>query len=261
VLLKLLRYSLLSLVLLLVFIASALLSMRFAIHGRELNVPSLVGLTPAEAERVAGANGLVLSVESRFYSSQVPRGRIVSQAPAPETRVRRGWKVQVAESLGPQRGAIPNLIGQSEHTAGLNISRHGLEIGSVARLHLPGVQSDTVVAQKPPPDAKDAPSPMIDLVFSAADNGQRYVMPSFVGKTLGESSVVIKNAGIKVGKAWTAAGVSVKVGPRASSRVIIKQYPPAGHTVSAGASINFEVSGKPRPSATDQPEEERRFEE
>jgi beta-lactam-binding protein with PASTA domain len=175
--------------------------------------------------------------------------------------VRRGWKVQVAESLGPQRGAIPNLIGQSEHTAGINISRHGLEIGSVARLHVPGVQSDTVVAQRPPPDAKDAPSPMIDLVFSATDNGQRYVMPSFVGKTLGESSAVIKNAGIKVGKVWTAAGVSVKVGPRASSRVIIKQYPQAGHTVSSGASINFEVSGQPRPKATEEPEEERRFEE
>jgi beta-lactam-binding protein with PASTA domain len=86
-------------------------------------------------------------------------------------------------------------------------------------------------------------------------------MPSFVGKTLGESSAVIKSAGIKVGKVWTAAGVSVKVGPRASSRVIIKQYPPAGHTVSSGASINFEVSGQPRPNTTDQPEEERRFEE
>jgi beta-lactam-binding protein with PASTA domain len=242
VLLKLLRYSLLSLVLLLIFIASALLSMRFAIHGREVNVPSLVGLTPAEAERIAGASGLVLSVESRFYTSQVPRGRIVTQAPAPETRVRRGWKVQVAESLGSQRAAIPNLIGQSEHTAGINISRHGLEIGSVARLHLPGVQPGTVVAQNPPPDAKNAPSPRIDLVFSATDNGQRYVMPSFVGKTLAESSAAIKNAGFNVGKVWTVAAVTVKVDPHASSRVVIKQYPPPGHTVAAGASINFEVS-------------------
>ena len=59
----------LSLVLLLVFLSSALLAMRFAIQGREVHVPRLTGLTPLEAERVANSDGLVLSVESRFYSA------------------------------------------------------------------------------------------------------------------------------------------------------------------------------------------------
>jgi hypothetical protein len=49
-----------------VFLSSALLAMRFAIQGREVQVPRLSGLTPAEAERVANSDGLVLSVESRF---------------------------------------------------------------------------------------------------------------------------------------------------------------------------------------------------
>src|SRR5215470_2693065 len=200
---RLVRYFLLGLVLLLVFLASALLAMRFAIHGREVRVPRLTGLTPQEAERVANAEGLVLSVESRFYTVNVPAGRIVSQSPAAETQVRRGWKVMVAESLGPQRAAVPNLIGQSEHAADINIGRHGLSISSVVTIHLSGAQPGTVVAQSPPPEAKDASSPKIALVLSSADNAQRYIMPNFVGKSLSEATRAVKDAGFTLGKKWT----------------------------------------------------------
>jgi eukaryotic-like serine/threonine-protein kinase len=238
---KVLRYLLLVLVLLLVFLSSALLAMRFAIHGREVRVPSLAGLPTAEADRIANADGLVLSVESRFYVPEVPQGRIVSQVPAPDTRVRRGWKILVAESLGPQRAAIPNLIGQSEHAADINISRHGLEIGSVSTLRIPGSPPETVVAQSPRPEGKDATSPKVSLVFSASDNAQRYVMPSFVGKTLEEATDALEEAGFTVGKVWSVAAHSGDENPSGVPGVIVRQYPPAGQKVAAGAAINFEV--------------------
>jgi beta-lactam-binding protein with PASTA domain len=236
-----LRYLLLALVLLLVFLSSALLAMRFAIHGREVRVPSLSGLTTAEAERVANADGLVLSVESRFYVADVPQGRIVSQVPAPETRVRRGWKILVAESLGSQRAAIPNLIGQSEHAADVNISRHGLAIGSVSRLRIPGTPPGTVVAQSPPPDVKDATTPRVSLVLAASDNAQTYVMPSFVGKTLAEAADALEEAGFTVGKIWSVAALSTNEATAPAPGVIIKQYPLAGQKVAAGTAINFEI--------------------
>jgi beta-lactam-binding protein with PASTA domain len=241
VLRKLLRYFLLGLVLLLVFLASALLAMRYAIHGREVRVPSLAGLTPAEAERVATASGLVLSVERRFYTSQAPRGRIVSQAPLPDTPVRRGWKVLVAESLGPQRAAIPNVIGQSEHAADINISRRRLEIGSVVTLHLPGAQPDTVLAQSPLPDTKDAASPRINLIIAATDSERGYVMPSFVGKTLAATRGDLEDAGFSVGKVWAITAPQAE-GNSGASRIVVRQYPPAGQRVAAGSAINFEVS-------------------
>ncbi|HEV2988086.1 MAG TPA: PASTA domain-containing protein, partial [Candidatus Angelobacter sp.] len=109
---RLFRYCLLGLILLLVCLASALLAMRFAIHGREVLVPRLQGLASADAERVAEEHGLVLFVENRFYSPDVPAGHIVSQAPAPGAKVRRGGRIRVAQSLGPQRSGVPNVIGQ-----------------------------------------------------------------------------------------------------------------------------------------------------
>jgi beta-lactam-binding protein with PASTA domain len=230
---KLMRVFLLGLVLLLVFCASMLLAMRFAIHGREVRVPQLGGLTPAEAERVANGDGLVLSVESRFYTPSVPKGRIASQSPVAGARVRRGWKVVVAESLGAQQAAIPNLIGQSEHAAGINIGRRGLEIGSVVRVHYPGAAAGTVVAQNPPPNTRDAASPKISLMLAVEDNVQSYVMPNLVGKSLAEATAIVEEAGFSVGQVR---------GFDNSSGIVVKQRPLAGQKVRAGETVDFEVS-------------------
>lgn len=238
---KLVQYFFLSLVLLLVFLSSALLAMRFAIQGREVSVPRLTGLTPAEAERIANSDGLVLSIESRFYNASVPEGRIVSQAPTANSTVRRGWKIRVAESLGPQRAAVPNLIGQSEHAAGINISRRNLEIGTMGSIHLPGASPETVVAQSPPPEAAEVTSPKVGLIFSAADNGQQYVMPSFVGRSVAEASVALQNAGFTLGKVRTANGDEIGSTGSSVAGAIVRQYPQAGQRVTAGATINFDV--------------------
>jgi beta-lactam-binding protein with PASTA domain len=237
---KLLKYTFRALVMLLVFLASALLAMRFAIQGREVKVPRLTGLTPAEAERVANSDGLVLSIESRFYSPAVPEGRIVSQAPAPNAPVRRGWKVRVAESLGPQRAAVPNLLGQSQHAAGINISRRGLELGTVGTLHLPGVQPGTVVSQNPPPDTTEAASPRVGLLLSAADNAQLYVMPNFVGRPLSEGATAVLKTGFTMGKVREVAATADST-PSGGPGTIVHQYPSAGQKIAAGATISFDV--------------------
>ena len=238
---KLLRYLLLGLIILFVFCASALLAMRFAIQGREVRVPALAGLTPAEAERVANNDGLVLAVDTRYYTPSVPRGRIVSQTPAAGSRVRRGWRLLVAESLGPQRAAIPDLVGQSEHAADLNISRHGMQVGSVAITHLAGAAPETVLAQSPPPNAKDAASPKISLLFSTTENEREYVMPSFVGKSLPSTAKILETAGFSIGKVWKIPAASTGEGESGGSGIILTQYPPAGQKVTRGTAINFEV--------------------
>ncbi|HMF90611.1 MAG TPA: PASTA domain-containing protein [Candidatus Angelobacter sp.] len=240
-LLKLARYFLLGLVLLLVFLASGLLAMRFAIHGQEVRVPRLAGLTTMEAERMANAQGLVLFVETRFYSPTVAKGRIAAQAPAADTRVRRGWKVMVAESLGPQRSAVPSLLGQSRQAADINISRHGLETDSWAIMHISGAPSGTVVAQNPAPGSIDPASSRISLVVSATDNAPRFVMPNFTGKTLAEAEDALEKAGLVVGRVPEAPSAEGAEVAAPSSRLIVGQRPQAGRKVTAGTAVDFNV--------------------
>ena len=138
---------LLALVLLVVALISALTAMRLAIHGHEVAVPNLVGKSPAAARMIAEQSGLEINVERQYYSPTVPEGKILSQLPPAGNQVRRGWQIRVAESLGPQRVEIPNVIGQSQRIANINIRRRGLDVGAIAQMRLPDAPEGQVLSQ------------------------------------------------------------------------------------------------------------------
>ena len=104
---RFLRWLSISLVLLLVFLAAALFAMRFAIHGREVRVPRLTNLTPAEAERVANADGLITFIDSRYYSSEVPKGRIVFQMPPANAKCSGNFLTKTASSRAGANSSLP----------------------------------------------------------------------------------------------------------------------------------------------------------
>src|SRR5260370_557401 len=142
-----------ALAMLVVALLSAFITMRLAIHGREVKVPNLTGLTLAEASKQTRSLGLILHLENRFYSSNTPPGHILAQSPAPGVTVRRQWAVRVTESLGAQQVAIPDVLGQSERTASINIPRLSLELAPAPLPIPPTPQTPplrTVDAAEPP---------------------------------------------------------------------------------------------------------------
>jgi len=78
-------------------LVAAVLTMQFAIHGAEVQVPSLKAMTVADARSVTAGLGLKLNVDNRYYSADVAPGHILTQSPAPGTVVRREWQVRAAE--------------------------------------------------------------------------------------------------------------------------------------------------------------------
>jgi len=270
------RFAMLALVLVIVALVSALTAMRFAIHGQEVEVPPLVGLGPAEAERQLAGLGLQVSIERQYYSPQIPEGRIMSQLPLPGTKVRRGWLVRVAQSLGKTRVTIPDVTGQSEHAAELNIRRRGLDVASMAKMEEAGIPADQVLAQSPTANETQVAAPRISFLVSAAAEPQAFVMPSFVGQPLGSASRSLQDAGFRLGNvnvvvaaaspaagdAGNPAGANAaspstapvfppaQTGPSAQpvapvqagpASIIVSQVPGAGQKVLAGAAVNFEV--------------------
>jgi beta-lactam-binding protein with PASTA domain len=269
------RFALLGLVLVIVAMVSALTAMRLAIHGQEVAVPQLVGLAPADAERELSGRGLEMSIEQKYYSPQIAEGRIMSQLPSPGTKVRRGWQVRVAQSLGRTRVAIPDVAGQSEHAAELNIRRRGLDISSMAEMETPGIPADQVLAQSPPANATQVLAPKISLLVTAAAEPQAFVMPSFVGQPLGSASRTLQDAGFRLGNVSVAAvqaatdsnsnatdtsGAETTPAPPplqtvpaptapaqtpptqpSPASIIVSQSPGPGQKVLAGAAVSFEV--------------------
>jgi eukaryotic-like serine/threonine-protein kinase len=245
-----LRLVLLALVLLVVALVSALTAMRLAIHGREVIVPELLGKTPAEARRIAERSELQMEVERQYYSPHVPEGRILSQLPPAGTQVRRGWRIRVAESLGPQRVQIPNVLGQSERAANLNIGRRGLDVGAIARMPTPGALQDQVLSQAPPPNASGVSAPKISLLVSQPAPPPAFVMPNFVGQPLGTVTLALQEAGFRLGSLTVApppepsppaAPTPAPWSPPPPASIIVSQSPLPGEKVSAGTAVNFAV--------------------
>jgi beta-lactam-binding protein with PASTA domain len=259
-------------VMLAVALTFAFVSMRVAIHGREVVVPNLQGKADADAAKAAKDLGLNLSVENRFYSSSVVPNSVLSQSPAAGSRVRRGWQVRVTESLGAQRVSVPDVTGQTERPASLMLRRLQLDVGPIARLPAPS-PAGIVLAQSPPPNSVGLNGPRVALLVSEDQpvaGGSAYVMPSIVGMTLAAASARLGSAGLHIASAQqpevvaevpaaaaesstagTTAGtpiapvassvvglaVAPAVDPITTSSVISSQSPPPGHRVTRADAI------------------------
>src|SRR5580658_6782019 len=160
-------FQMASLVMLLVAVAllAAIATMHFAIHGAEVQVPALQGMTVADARSQTAGLGLNLDVDNRYYSGDVAAGHILSQSPAPGTIVRREWRVRVAESLGSQKVDVPNTIGGDQRLASLELRRAGLDVGTIAHLPDSTAPEGSVIAQDPPPHAQGIERPSVSLLI------------------------------------------------------------------------------------------------
>jgi beta-lactam-binding protein with PASTA domain len=278
---NLLRLAWMALLLLIVALASALITMRLAIHGGEVRVPDLGGKSPAEARQVAEAIGISSQVERQFYSSTIPEGRVLSQVPEPGTTVRRGWLIRLAVSLGPQRVTIPQVVAESERAAVITIEQRGLQLGAGARFRSPDAPAGYVMGQDPPHDATKISAPKLNLLVADDATPEQYVTPSFVGQSLGSVTNGLRDAGFSVGKVIlvqpqqmqdaapsatggstsspaspgetvpSAGGVQGPSGPSAAgsfpstplspASIIVSQDPAPGRKIAAGSVMNFVV--------------------
>lgn len=191
-----------SVVMLLVAVAmvAAITTMHFAIHGAEVKVPALKGMTIAEARSQAAGMGLNLDLDNRYYSSDIAAGHILSQSPPPGSVVRREWHVRVSESLGPQKVDVPDTVGTDSRVAALRLRRAGLQVGVTAKLPYLAAQDGTVIAQDPPPHSHGIAQPSVNILVAAPDNTapDGYVMPDLAGLPVTSAIDQLTRIGLKV---------------------------------------------------------------
>jgi beta-lactam-binding protein with PASTA domain len=230
---------------------AAITTMHFAIHGAEVQVPELKGMTVADAHNQSAGMGLNLDVDNRYYSSDVAAGHILTQSPAPGTVVRREWRVRVAESLGPQKVEVPDTVGREERVAALELRRVGLEVGVTAQLPWGRAAEGTVLAQDPPAHAQGIARPSINLLVAAPDDEQPdgYVMPDLTGLPVVTAQAQLAKVGIQ---SEQPSFVDVAVGPMTSGDeplrqpikpgAVVSQQPPAGARVDQNTKVRLTVA-------------------
>ncbi len=229
------RLAFQALILLAAAFFSAITAMRFAITGKEVSVPNIVGVQGGDAQQLLSQRSLGMKIADRVYSS-LPRDRVVRQSPAAGTRVKLTQRIHVVLSLGTQKVSIPEVQGKTSRAARIELMRAGLQVGEITNLFFPGQEADQVVLQNPPAKATDAGSPRVNLLVAAAPRETAYVMPDLLDLPLAEAQRRIVAAGLRLSKISPAPpGVATR-------NLVVAQAPLRGARVLAGAAVELQVA-------------------
>jgi len=212
---------------------SAITAMRIAIHGREVNMPNLVGKNVAEASGLLRSRGLVLRVADRIYS-ELPMNAVVRQSPPPGMLMKVSQQAHVVLSLGQRQLQIPLLEGNSLRASRIELLRGGLQVGEVSSITASEEPADTVMLQTPRPGA-GAATPRVDVLVSAGPREIAYVMPHLVGLNEVDAQHRLDVAGLRRKVNYVSA-------PQWPHGAVIDQSPLAGQRIPAAITIELTVA-------------------
>jgi serine/threonine-protein kinase len=212
-------------------------------------VPNVVGLKAAAAiGRLQTAH--LGSREQLVFASAAP-GTVVKQTPPAGAVAKKGATVLLAVSKGPQRVAVPAVVGQKRTDATAALKKAGF-VPAVFSVPSTGPQG-VVVAQNPQPGAKAPKGSRVRLNVSQGAPGTTATVTSST-TTTPPANVTVPNV---VGKKQLAAqrrlraaslGVrSVYVASTQPSGTVVAQRPAAGSTAKRGSRVRINVSTGPNP--------------
>lgn len=230
-----LRMSLMLFVLASVAFLSALTAMRYAVQGREVEMPDLTGKRAADGQMMLQQRRLGIKIEDKVYSP-LPIDAIVRQSPPANTTVKTGQLAHVVLSLGPRKQTIPELQNRSVRAARIELLQGGLQVGEISNAYLPGTQDDTVLLQDPAPGDSNLTSPHVNLLVSLGSRASGYVMPDLVGQPLNDALAKLNSAGLKVAKITNVAALG------APSMSVVSATPLRGHHVDTNTPIELQVA-------------------
>lgn len=213
---------------------SAVTAMRFAIQGREVAMPNLVGKSSADALAILQGRGLELKIVDRVYSD-LPANAVARQSPPEGERMKVGQNAHVVLSLGPQNVVTPSLVGESLRVARIQLLEVGLQLGEVTTYAAPAALSDTILQQTPLPGTRAA-SPRVDLLVAQGEPAASYVMPWLVGMSLPDADHLLSTGGFKLSK------TTLTPSPQWPKGDVTEQLPEPGTRITGDSDIELVVA-------------------
>jgi beta-lactam-binding protein with PASTA domain len=223
----------------------------------KLGVPNVVGLPIATAVKKLQAAGL--GSNQRVVFASAPPGRVTAQRPAAGTAAKKGSTVALTVSKGPQRVAVPSVVGRRRDDAIKRLAAAGFH---AAVFSVPS-QSPRgfVVAQNPQAHSKAPKGSRVRINVSQGAPAATTTTATTGGTTPTTTTTASAKVPRVVGLSQTAAqrrlhtaGFRVRTAYVASSKpsgTVVAQRPTAGTTLRRGAAVRINVSTGPNPQAAE----------
>jgi beta-lactam-binding protein with PASTA domain len=213
---------------------SAVTAMRFAVQGREVAMPDLIGKSSADAKAILEGRGLQLKVVDRVYGN-IPANAVARQSPPAGERMKVGQNAHVVLSLGSQNVLTPSLIGESLRVARIQLLQVGLQLGEVSTYSTPAALADSILQQSPLPGTRAA-SPRVDLLVAQGETPATYVMPWVVGLSLPDADRLLTSSGLKLAKTTYVPT------PQWPKGAVTEQTPDPGSKITSDSDVQMVVA-------------------
>jgi eukaryotic-like serine/threonine-protein kinase len=226
------------LLLLFVFGLAAYTSFSLFVRSGVTTVPSVEGLSRAEAANRLADQGLSLRpvAEESRYDEKVPVGRVLRQEPDARTLVKRGSGVEIVLSKGPRRIEVPDLAEKAFPAAQATLTGEGLAVGHRLEAFARGPQPGTVLGHDPDHGQFVPPATGVNLLLAKKLPGERFIMPDLIYRQYEEIRPYFERQGFRMGSVKFERYEGVGAG------VILRQFPLSGHPVSREDSISLVVA-------------------
>ncbi|MEN6429394.1 MAG: PASTA domain-containing protein, partial [Coriobacteriales bacterium] len=200
-------------------------------------VPTLIGMTEAEASATVSAAGLSIGRVTSENSDQYPEGEIIRQDPAAGTRVESGTAIDIVVSAGVAQVKVPEVVGMTEADAIATIEAAELEVAlPITREFSKEVPEGMVISVEPGAGATVPKGSKVVLVISKGTELAK--VPNVIGKKKADAEAALKEAGFKV-KVTEDYSDSVAKG------VVISQNPDPDVSFDVGSTVTIVVSKGP----------------
>ncbi|MDR2089096.1 MAG: Stk1 family PASTA domain-containing Ser/Thr kinase [Clostridiales Family XIII bacterium] len=221
----------------------------------EIELPSVLGMTEADAQKKLADLGLELLVADRAYSEEYAEGLIASQDRPEGSTVKEGFKLRVSLSRGtaPNEDAqaaakttqpeaelvVPNVGGKSLTDAVYVLEEFGYRQGKLSREYN-ALPVDYVVRQTPAAGEPGEPGMQVDLVLSdGPETVKNVAAPELIGLSEAAAKSKLEAEGLVLGKSTREASASYAEG------LILWQQYAAGAELAAGSSVDVKISAGP----------------
>lgn len=204
--------------LVLMLTAIAALAGWYLTEGRFTATPALSALPQTEAATVAQQEGLQIDFVEKFSETVAP-GMVIDTDPVAGTKVPDGGSITAVVSKGPERYAMPKVIGLSQSAASAAIKEANLTVGTVTQSFSAKVAKGVVLSASYAPGAKLKSGSTVELTVSKGP--QPIKITDYTGKSGAAAEKALRAAGFKV-KITSANSDTVSKG------TVISQSPDKG---------------------------------
>lgn len=209
----------------------------WATAGTHSNVPSVIGMTVADARQALQDASLGL-VEQDQWSRSVPDGSVIDAQPSPGMSVLHGTRVLLIVSKGPERYAVPDLTGLSAGSAQGLLAKVKLRLGTTSAQYSETVAADRILRSNPVAGQIARPGDVVDIVVSKGP--APIAVPDVRGRTSQAAADALTAAG------FTASTISA-YDDRAAIGTVVRTDPGAGSLLQRGTAVRITVSKGPAP--------------